>query len=304
MKTATAAMKAHLAGWCTTLAYLFRIQRLDGTLLGFTSHDVPITYDAQDGVGPVLYEADSGFTPSAQKNNSDLSVDNLEATVFLQSDSILEADIRAGRYDDCDLEIRVVNWADLTMGDVLLRRGTVGNLKMKNGLWSGELRGLAYKLTANIGDTFGPVCRATFGSGLNGIDLDSHWVCGFDVTTVRQTGSVSQVVGYSALVPAPGLTGQDGATGAASAGWFADGFLAFTSGALDGDSFEIQSWDGTTLQLFLPMTALPAAGDTFTIEPGCAKTTSDCQGKFSNIVNFQGEPFIPGMDQLLNYPSQ
>lgn len=295
MKTASAAMQTHLAGDTTTTCLLWRVKRQDGTILGFTNHDQEIVYNSGNGDGNVTYVASTGFTASADKSNSDLSVDNLEATCFLESASILDSDIRAGKYDGCDVEIRLVNWSDLTMGDVLLRKGTVGVVKMKNGLFSGELRGLAYHLTARIGETYGPVCRATFGSGLNGIDMDSHFLCHFDVTTVRQTGSVASVIDLSTLIPASGLTG--------ASGWFNDGFLTFTSGALDGESFELKTWDGTRLTLFLPMPSNPAAGDTFTIEPGCAKTTSDCFGKFNNIVNFRGEPFIPGMDQLLDYPN-
>lgn len=278
---------------------------MDGTILGFSTHDVDIVYD--DGEGPVIYRAASGFTATASATKSDLSVDNSEALGFLDSGSILETDIRSGAYDNCDIWIRLVNWADLTMGDVLLRRGTIGVVKMKNQQFTAEVRGLAAKLTARIGDTYGPVCRATFGSGLNGIDMNSHYLCKFDVTTVRQTGSIASVVDLRTIMPAAGLTGQGGSTGSASAGWFDDGFITFTSGALSGGSFEIKRWDGSTLEFFLDFPELPTADDTFTIEAGCNHladpVTGDCQNKFSNIVNFQGEPFIPGMDQLLDYPS-
>jgi uncharacterized phage protein (TIGR02218 family) len=150
-------------------------------------------------------------------------------------------------------------------------------------------------MVARIGHTYGPVCRATFGSGLNGIDLNSHYLCNFDVTTVRQSGHLSSVTDLRTLVPASGLTG--------AAGWFNDGFLTFTSGVLSGASAEIKSWDGTTLGLFLDLAAAPSPGDTFNIEPGCNHLVTDCETKFSNIINFRGEPFIPGMDQLLDYPT-
>ena len=39
-----------------------------------------------------------------------------------------------------------------------------------------------------------------------------------------------------------------------------------------------------------------------TVEPGCNKTIYDCSNKFSNIVNFRGEPFVPGMDAMMDYP--
>ena len=301
MKAASSAIQAHLASYTTSIAYLWKVKRVDGTIFGFTTHDVDITYD--DGAGPITYLAETGFTASATSSKSDLSVDTTEALGFLESNSLLEPDIRAGKFDNCDIWIRLVNWADLSMGDVLLRRGTVGIVQMKNQQFTAEVRGLASKLRARIGATYGPVCRATFGSGINAIDMHSHYLCKFDVTTVRQTGSVSSVADLRTLMPAAGLTGQGGATGSASAGWFDDGFLTFTSGVLSGASFEIKTWDGATLEFFLDFPLLPAAGDTFTIEPGCNRTIDDCQGKFLNIANFRGEPFIPGMDQLLDYPS-
>lgn len=178
---------------------------------------------------------------------------------------------------------------------VLLRKGTLGQVKMKNGVFTAEFRGLAHKLTTVVGATYGPICRATFGSGLNGIDMNSHWKCMYNVTLVRETGSLASVTNARTLVPASGLT--------TTADWFNDGFITFTSGVLEGESLEIKSWDGTTLGLFLDLPELPAAGDTFNIEAGCDKTPATCQSKFSNIVNFQGENFIPGMDQLLDYAS-
>ena len=88
----------------------------------------------------------------------------------------------------------------------------------------------------------------------------------------------------------------------APAGWFNDGIITFTSGQNNGLSFEIKSWDGTNLTLFLPLEFPAAVSDTFTIEPGCNKTTGDCSNKYNNIVNFRGEPFIPGMDRFLDIP--
>ena len=200
MKSASAAMQAHLAQGQTTLAWIWKVTRVDGTILGFTTHDVDILYAG------VTYLHSSGFTGSAQASKSDLTVDNAEVTGFLESSSLEEADLRAGLYDEALIEIRIVNWADLTMGDLLVRSGTLGVVKMKNGLFTSELRGLAYKLTTILGQTYGPVCRSTFGfPGLNGIDMNSQWLCGVDVTAFRQSGSVSSAPSAVAIVPTSGL---------------------------------------------------------------------------------------------------
>ncbi|HEY0701275.1 MAG TPA: DUF2163 domain-containing protein [Candidatus Acidoferrales bacterium] len=303
MKSCSTALQAHLSGGQTTLAWIWKVKRVDGTILGFTTHDVDITYTDPDG-DTVTYLYSTGFTGSAAAGKSDLSVDNMEATGFLNSSSLTDADLRAGLYDEAEIEIRVLNWNDLTMGDLLVRSGTLGVVKMKNGLFTAEIRGLAYKLTTILGQTYGPVCRATFGSGLNGIDVGSQWNCMVDVTAYQQSGSVSSVTSAVELVPSSGLkmVGSSTPTTAAPADWFDDGFITFTSGVLNGYSFEIKTWDGTNLLLFLPMPQQPAASDTFTIEPGCNHLPSDCQNKFANIENFRGESFIPGPDNYLNYP--
>lgn len=310
MKSASAAMIAHLSGGQTSLAWLFKLKRADGTILGFTAHDRDILYDAgtfdpTDTDGPITYQAASGFTGSADAAKADLSVPNLEATAFINSSSITEADIRALKYDNAQFKAMIVNWQDLTMGHVEIRRGPWGDVKMKNSLWTAECRGLAAYLQSRIGATYGPICRATFGSGLNGIDMNSHYLCMVDVTLFRQNGSVASVTDDRTIVPAAGLlqVGSATPTNPAPAGWFDDGFLKFTSGALNGASFEIKTWDGATLILFLGVPELPSPGDTFQIEPGCNKTADNCQNKYSNIANLRAENAIPGMDQLLDNPS-
>ena len=44
--------------------------------------------------------------------------------------------------------------------------------------------------------------------------------------------------------------------------------------------------------LVTPLAFPPATGDTFTVSPGCARTTAACAG-FSNSTRFRGCPFIP-----------
>jgi uncharacterized phage protein (TIGR02218 family) len=288
LKAVSTALASHLAQDCTSLAYLWKVTRTDGTILGFTTHDQDLTY-----LGTV-YAAATGFTNTAVANKSDMSVDNLEVTAFLDSEIITEPDIRAGLYDGCDVEVRVVNWSDLTQGDVKIRKGTVGQVKMVNGVFTAELRGIANKLTTAIGSAFGPACRAVFGSGVNGINMNDKFLCHVDSIALRQNGVVVSS-------PDPHHVAPSGLTGAT--GWFNDGILVFTSGALNGYSYEIKAWDGTTLTIFLPMDEAPAPGDTFTAEPGCAHTIQDCVGKYNNLINFRGDPFLPSMDAILDYPN-
>jgi uncharacterized phage protein (TIGR02218 family) len=45
-----------------------------------------------------------------------------------------------------------------------------------------------------------------------------------------------------------------------------------------------------------------AVGDQFTISAGCDRSMGTCIGRFNNIVNFRGEPYVPGTDTI--YKSQ
>ena len=36
----------------------------------------------------------------------------------------------------------------------------------------------------------------------------------------------------------------------------------------------------------------------------CDKTPETCHARFGNILNFRGEPHIPGNDKVFSYPTQ
>jgi uncharacterized phage protein (TIGR02218 family) len=314
MKTVSAALQAHFGQAVTTLAVLWKVTRQDGTVMGFTSLDQNINY-----LG-VTYLASTGFLPNANETKSDMSVDNTEVSGFLDSVNIKEADIRNGLYDYATIEQRIVNYMDFTQGDVIIRRGIIGTIKMVNGLFTAEIRGLTQYLSTMVGSLFGPACRAElYSDQSNTIDPGTKYLCHVKEADYQQTGSVSSAPNALSIIPNAGLVQKGSATPAnpAPAGWFTDGTITFTSGVNNGFSFEIKTWDTTTIGLFLPMPAPPAPGDTFTIEPGCDKTptATGClkfQGYSSdglqtivattNIANFRGEPFIPGTDLILNYP--
>ena len=57
-----------------------------------------------------------------------LAVDNLEVTGALSSASLAEDDLAAGLYDDAEVEIFRVNWADVSER-VLMRAGQLGEVK-------------------------------------------------------------------------------------------------------------------------------------------------------------------------------
>ena len=86
----------------------------------------------------------------------------------------------------------------------------------------------------------------------------------------------------------------------ATADWFADGLATWTSGSNDGLQSKVKtSTSGNALTLSLPMLATVTVGDTLTLVAGCQKRLTDCSTKFSNVLNFVGEPHLPGIDEVV-----
>lgn len=255
------------------------------------------------------YKSSDGLEFTALEHKSDGSPNNMQATGFLQSGGMTEQDVRARLYDSATFTVRAVNWSDLTMGDMKMLSGTVGDIQMKNGQFQLELRGWTQKLTTLVGSLYGPLCRAElFGGGAEGIDPTNHWKCRLNRADWVQNGTVLASPDSITVIPVNSaslaeqllMIGSTTPTTPAPAGWFNDGIISFTSGVLMGYSFEIATWDGASLVLFGggPMPQSPSPGDTFEIEPGCDKTKPTCFSKFNNVVNHAGEADIPGLNVI------
>lgn len=172
-KTISAGMRTHLDGTVTTLATLWKITRTDSLSLYFTDHDVDISYD--DGGGTNTYLAATGYNRTAVVNATGLNVDNLDIEGIIDSETITEEDLRAGKFDFADIEVRVVNWADLSDGDIKMRKGTLGEIVLTpQGVYKVELRGLTQRLSQNIVDPYQPDCRTDLGSSLCKIPIQPN----------------------------------------------------------------------------------------------------------------------------------
>lgn len=84
-----------------------------------------------------------------------------------------------------------------------------------------------------------------------------------------------------------------------AAGWFEQGVIKFTSGRNAGLTRTVKGHTaGGMLSFALRLPHAPAVGDAFKIYPGCNKTQAACQSKFNNIVHFRGFPYIPAADTI------
>jgi hypothetical protein len=88
----------------------------------------------------------------------------MEVHGFFDSAEILDSDLRAGKYDDSDLTISVVNWEDLSMGALLVRTGTLGEVVFDSeGGFRVEVRGMIQRYNQRVLELYSPTCRADLG---------------------------------------------------------------------------------------------------------------------------------------------
>ena len=107
--------------------------------------------------------------------------------------------------------------------------------------------------------------------------------CGLSKAAFTVTGTTNAGATKSAIPN--GLTQADG--------YFALGSLTYTSGVNSGISRTVKDYTTGNVSLAYPLPNAPAAGDTFTIYPGCDLMQATCTNKFGNVVNFKGFPFVP-----------
>lgn len=111
-----------------------------------------------------------------------------------------------------------------------------------------------------------------------------------------QAPSLRQLGAPTALLHDPTVLAADD--------WYTGGLVTFLTGANAGLSMEVRKWTNATLllELFLPMTFPIDPGDRFIVYAGCNKTLDACRDKFDNVLNFRGEPYVPGNDHLFRTP--
>ena len=276
--------RTHLESGATTLCWCWRLERRDGTVLGFTDHDRSIEFDG------TTYIADSGLSASEIQQSLGLNVDNLEVSGGIASDEISEVDLANGLYDNAAVVIYRVNWADPS-SRIQLRRGSIGEVRWTGTTFVAEIRGLAHHLQQEQGRTYQYTCDADLG--------DSRCQVSLSDPAFTANGTIITPISprrYNVI----GLGGYN-------SDWFRDGRLIWQSGANSGASMEIKVHVGgaseQTVEVWHKFAGPVLAGDTFVVTAGCDKRFATCSEKFANTVNYRGFPHMPGNDFVLSVAS-
>lgn len=285
----------------TTLAACWRIERVDGQVLTFTTHDRPLTIDGE------LYSPANSYSPGDIESNADTSANQMEV-YGITSEDITERDLILGKYEHAQVDIFLVDYTDLTIPRTYVQTGWMGQVTTQQDSFRAELRGMVTRLQQHIGQVYGSLCRWKFGGA----------ECGVDVSALTVSDTVDSVPGLNAeALSRPASSGSQLEAVRQTLvnpndefivfgrsepdGYFDFGVVTWTSGDNKGLSMEVLRYEGGKFTLLERMPHQMQVGDTFDVYPGCNLIASTCKNKFSNFVNFGGFDAIPGNDDVLNY---
>jgi uncharacterized phage protein (TIGR02218 family) len=254
-----------------TVATWWRVLRRDGVTLGFTAHDRDLWFEG------VLHRAAPGMVPSAIRRSAGLDDDSAEVAGALTHDAVRDEDLAAGCYDGARVRVGLIDWESGEHETIW--SGTLGAVTEEDDRFTAELTSRKAELLANPVPRTSPGCRAAFcGPGCNlnpGFFTHEAVVTGVDEETVMLAGTA-----------AADLVG---------------GRLRWLDGAMD---FGVRGLaEGGALVLDPPPGPALGAGARVIVREGCDHRLETCATRFANAANFRGEPFLPGNDLLVRYPS-
>jgi len=278
-KTIPVNLQAAYDSRAAVIAYALKIVRKDAAVYGWTSADVDATLDGVD------YVAAPGLDVQSWVSSAGLAVDATELTVTTDETIITRADVLAGRWNGAAFTLYRYNVQAPADGAEALGAGILGELQPRRGVYVAELRGLQQYLQQPVGAPSTKTCRARLGDAKCGVNL-----AGYTVTGTVDGVTSSQVFADS--------------TRAEAADYYTAGLITWTSGLNLGLTAQVKTFGaGGDFTLSVPMLQAVQVGDTYSLIAGCTKRfDEDCVAKFSNALNFQGEPHRPTVDDLTSAP--
>jgi uncharacterized phage protein (TIGR02218 family) len=280
------------------LVTLFRIARVDGTILRFSSSDRAIEFEgfsySPGAAPPTSHAANRGSTQASNAERaSELEAGTLDIRTAISSAGITLEDLHSNKYIDAVITEYVVDGRFPWLGAISTQVFAVESMTWDRETAVANLSTTARKLQDKQGGLYTRNCRHKLGEN------DGTVGCFF--TVVEDTITVSAVTSRAAFRCTNGVT--------RATGWSSFGYLEWLTGDNAGDVCNVKQdtqFSGSThdLILELPTHFDIQVGDTAKLAPGCDLRVSTCETKFSQLANFGGFPDVPGNDEIFLTPDR
>lgn len=263
------------------MATCWKIVRTDATIFRFTDHDRPIT------LGSETFSPTQSVAASARSFPEGTGTSDVQVSGIIESGSITHEDLVAGKFKDAIVYEFLLDWKYPDLGYFDSRTYYITDPTFSENAWQANITSIIGRLSRALGANHSRTCPYVLGDAF----------CQRDLTDLTQTGRTVAAVSSPYRVFTSNATGADK--------YFNQGRVTFTSGANTGVVRSISKHLSASghLELWLETPYPIQVGDQFTVVAGCDHSANTCSEKFGNIINFGGEPFIPGSDRALKTTS-
>lgn len=269
------------------LCWRITLTKIANRVYRFTDASEPLTFPS----GEIFQSAD-GMEGSAQQRKDDLGGINRDLSGLISVEGITDADLMAGIFLDAYITEYLVDTRLAGIGPINVTQYWVRAIEQDGSVWKIEVDGTSSQFSQPVGDYWGKKCRVEVFSNGPG-------KCNLATAAFRNPVLISTVVNDRSKFTC------NNSNGLWNVNFYGnDGFCTFVNGDNSGFTARIKLTVGTTGVMTVTLqqrTPFPfAVSDLLELLPGCNKSnelTGHCQFKFGNILNFQGEPFIPGGDE-------
>lgn len=181
MKTIAADLQTDIEAG--TICTLMMATRKDGTVYYWTDNDQALTvagntYQPAAGMGSIKLDI---------TNNAEVSTTQTKAAWL---PIITEADVLAGLFDDCELQIGMCSWVNPSYGAVWLFSGQLSLVTATQDGFQATVQSSLWVLQRPLGIFMTPNCRHTLGSS---IDPQGVSGCGVNLANYTHAGTVTAV---------------------------------------------------------------------------------------------------------------
>ncbi len=238
------------------------------------------------------YQAMASMDSSAQRREENLESSNQESRGIISSDEITFEMLQTGLFHNARVDEYIVDYRIPFIAAIDHITYFIRQVSFDGITWHAEIEGITALLKRSAGDVWGPMCRVPLFSRGNG-------KCNVSTALYEQSANITTIVDgnfrfkftVTNTLWEENTFGNDGVVEFISTSSSLFGFTAviksYTYNAPDGDVI-LQT--GTPFVMFVPEAVI--------LFPGCDHIhDGHCTTRFDNLVNFQGEPFIPGGDR-------
>ena len=254
------------------IAFLIELKTQNNENIYFTNHDEDIIFKNN------RYISNSLLKKKSIKQTIDINFDSSYISFQIDNLSILYSDIINGKYDYMEITISIINYNNLESA-FTIQTGNLGKIEYRDNCFYSTINSIKQKLSCNSNHIYSSNCRNLF--------CDSR--CKLNINNFSTDINITNNENPYMLILDNNIESD----------YYTNGHLILLESPYKNIRYSIKSHYNNKLYLYNPISITEYLPIKARIFLNCSKTFKACKEKFNNIINFAGEPHVPGNSQII-----